>query len=77
MVRSWRLLGTSDDSATAELSRQAADLHLRLRRVEADYDDDLIDGRRYQVKRAKIIAELEAVDRRRASLRTADVDPGG
>ena len=64
------LLGTSDDSATAELSRQAADLHLRLRRVEADYDDDLIDGRRYQVKRAKIIAELEAVDRRRASLRT-------
>lgn len=51
----------SDDEAPAavEVRRQRE----RLAQVERDYDNDLIDGRRYKVKRAKIEAELKAAER--------------
>lgn len=44
----------------------------RLRQVEVDYDEDLIDARRYRAKRDKIRAEIEDIDSRlaRASRRS-------
>src|SRR5690606_33992146 len=48
----------NDDPASVEVAAQRA----RLAKVEADYDADLIDGRRYAVKRAKILAELKAAE---------------
>lgn len=47
--------GKEATAATAELQRQRG----RLAQVESDYDEDLIDGKRYKEKRAKIEAEIE------------------
>lgn len=51
----------TDDAARREVDRQRR----RLAQVEADYDDDLIDARRYRVKREKILAEIKAAERAR------------
>lgn len=58
--------GKSDRAAA--LLEEAKTLTTRLRNVEADYDDDVIDGRRYAAKRDKITAALAAVERERAAL---------
>lgn len=60
------------DSVIEGLSPKAADLtpdrerwavqSARLAQVERDYDDDLIDARRYAAKRDKINAEIAAID---------------
>ncbi len=53
-------LSPADDTPTAgEVARHRE----RLRKVELDYDNDLIDGRRYAVKREKVLAELKAAER--------------
>ena len=52
--------GKEATDATAEVRRQRG----RLTQVEADYDADLIDGKRYKEKRAKIAAELAAAEAR-------------
>jgi DNA invertase Pin-like site-specific DNA recombinase len=46
--------GKETTAAAKELERQRG----RLVQVEADYDEDLIDGKRYKEKRAKIEAEI-------------------
>ncbi|MEU0265760.1 recombinase family protein [Nocardioides sp. NPDC006303] len=48
----------------AEISRQQK----RLEAVEADYDDDLIDGRRYKIKKAKIESDMRAAEARLAAI---------
>lgn len=50
--------------ATAEVRRQRG----RLVQVEADYDSDLIDGKRYKEKRAKVEAELSTAEARLAQV---------
>ncbi len=50
--------------AAAEITRHRA----RLKQTEADYDNDLIDARRYKVKAEKIRAELDAATRAQARL---------
>jgi site-specific DNA recombinase len=52
--------GKEATGAAAELNKQRG----RLTHVEADYDADLIDGKRYKEKRAKIEAEIEAAQAR-------------
>lgn len=56
--------GEAATAAAEELRRQGG----RLTQVEADYDADLIDGRRYKEKRAKIEAEIAAAEARLARL---------
>jgi site-specific DNA recombinase len=50
--------------ATAEIRR----LRSRLRKTDADYDADLIDAKRWKEKKAKIQAELDQAEARRARL---------
>lgn len=64
--------GEAATAAAAELRRQSG----RLTQVEADYDDDLIDGRRYKEKRAKIEAEIAAAESRLARV-TAGTEVAG
>jgi site-specific DNA recombinase len=52
--------GKEATAAAAELRKQRG----RLIQVEADYDADLIDGKRYKEKREKIEAEIEAAQAR-------------
>jgi len=52
--------GKEATDAAAEVRRQRG----RLTQVEADYDADLIDAKRYKEKRAKIEAELAAAETR-------------
>jgi hypothetical protein len=52
--------GEEATAAAAELQKQRG----RLIQVAADYDVDLIDGKRYKEKRAKIEAEIEAAQAR-------------
>lgn len=47
--------GKDATAAAKELQKQRG----RLTQVEADYDEDLIDGKRYKEKRAKIEAEIK------------------
>lgn len=53
----------ADEARSAELAAQRKQLMGRLEQTHRDYDDDLIDGRRYKAKTEKIRAELEAVQR--------------
>jgi hypothetical protein len=50
----------SDPDSVAAVLRG---LRQSLKQVEQDYDDDLVDGRRYKVKRDKILAEMKAIER--------------
>lgn len=53
----------SDDSADAkELAGEAKRLNDRLTKIEADYDNELIDGHRYKVSTAKVRAELAVAE---------------
>jgi site-specific DNA recombinase len=62
------LIEPYDTARARALEAQARALTNRLKRVEADYDADLIDGRRYQLKTAKINADLAEVHRAQAQL---------
>ncbi|WP_454301248.1 recombinase family protein [Salana multivorans] len=62
------LVRPEDASALSALVADESRLRQRLARTEADYDADLIDGRRYKEKAAKISAELDQVARRRTAL---------
>lgn len=62
-----------DDERARELEDRAQALRRRLEQVEVDYDEDLIDARRYKAKSDKITAELVEVERERhAELTGAD-----
>lgn len=56
-------LELSPPQADDPTSGVIADLRRRLAQVEEDYDDDLIDARRYAAKRDKILAELKAAEK--------------
>ncbi len=49
---------------TAPLRAEQEALRARLAKVDADYDDDLIDARRWRTKKDKIDAQLAEVDRK-------------
>lgn len=55
---------SNDESGV--LSAEVTRLRQRLERIEADYDADLIDGKRYAVATAKTRAELDAAEQARA-----------
>jgi DNA invertase Pin-like site-specific DNA recombinase len=63
------LLPARDDPAAKRLAEELTRLRRRLERVEADYDEDLIDARRYATKRDKLLSELRRVEQ--AQARTA------
>ena len=53
-----------DGNANKPLSDRAKALRTRLVQIEADYDDGLIDGRRFRTASEKVQAELDQVDRK-------------
>src|SRR5699024_2985669 len=69
---SW--LSGADDERAQELEAEAEKQRRRLAQVEADYDDDLIDARRYKTKREKSLAALEKIKAERGRHLTG-VDP--
>ncbi len=62
------MLAPSDDGRAQELAEQARKCRDRLQSIESDYDDGLIDGRRYSAALDKVTAELVAIERERARL---------
>jgi len=78
-----KLMQPSDNGVSADRELRAS-LTARLRATESDYDNDLIDGRRYAAKRDKINAEIAEVDERLAAALSrstgssvlTSVDPG-
>jgi site-specific DNA recombinase len=58
------LLAVPDTDGAKLLSVQIAGLRARLGKIEADYDADLIDGRRFAVATEKVQAELTRAGRR-------------
>lgn len=57
-----------DESRLAELAAERKDLRHRLEQTEADYDADLIDGRRFKSKTETLNARLDAVRSEEARL---------
>lgn len=78
-VRDPRLVEamTAGDTDATQADREQRDrLLLRLANTEADYDNDVIDGRRYKAKTEKINAELIAIEQRLAeAAQQATVSP--
>lgn len=62
------LLPKVDGEEVARLNAEIARLEGRVRRIEEDYDAELIDGRRYKVATEKASAELAAARSARARL---------
>lgn len=62
------LLPKADPEAVKALDAEASALRRHIEAIESDYDDRLIDGRRYQVATAKAKAELADVENRRRAL---------
>jgi len=60
------LLAVPDTDGAKLLSVQIAGLRARLGKIEADYDADLIDGRRFAVATEKVQAELTRAETTRA-----------
>lgn len=58
------------DESVKQLTAEAERLRDRRRRIESDYDNDLIDGRRYRVATEKVDSELVSVDRQIAARST-------
>ena len=56
------LLAMPDTEAAKRLAAQINGLRNRLGKIEADYDADLIDGRRYAVATEKVQAELRSAE---------------
>jgi len=63
-------LARRDDVEVEAWQERAVALRDRLAVIEADYDDGVIDGRRYRTASAKVQAELDEVERKQASLIT-------
>lgn len=61
-------LAVPDSEATRLLAEDVKRLRARLEKIEADYDADLIDGRRFAVATAKVRAELTTAEAARARL---------
>lgn len=57
-----------DESELAELAAERKQLRHRLKATEADYDNDVIDGRRYKAKTEKITARLDKIRSQEAKL---------
>lgn len=64
------LLPQVDNEEVKRLAEEISRLEGRIRRIEADYDAELIDGRRYKVATEKAQAELTAARSKRARLTT-------
>ena len=60
------LLTVPDTDAAKALTAQIGGLRARLGKIEADYDADLIDGRRFAVATEKVQAELTRAETTRA-----------
>lgn len=55
------LLTPADSDEARGLAEEIASLRARMARTEADYDDDLIDGRRYRTKMERLSAQLDGL----------------
>jgi DNA invertase Pin-like site-specific DNA recombinase len=70
------LLPRGDSGEVARLNAEITRLEGRVRRIEADYDAELIDGRRYKTATEKASAELAAARSARARLTTPGAASG-
>ncbi|WP_166874467.1 recombinase family protein [Salinibacterium sp. ZJ450] len=59
-------LRPAEDDRADDRAAQVNVLRARLAQIESDYDDGVIDGRRYQVATEKVSAELKQLERERA-----------
>ncbi len=66
------LVRDQDEAELERLNQEAKALRQRLDRFEADYDEGLIDGRRYRAATDKTNARLAQIGRERAALVVAD-----
>lgn len=57
-----------DEDRLRALAAERSDLRHRLQVTEADYDEDLIDGRRFRAKTEKIYHQLDAIRSEEATL---------
>lgn len=62
------LLAAPDNHGARHLAVKITDLRARLGRIEADYDAELIDGKRYAVASEKVQAELKSAETAQARL---------
>lgn len=62
------LVKPADSSELATLAAERTELRHRLKAIESDYDEGLIDGRRYRTAREKVEARLDEVRRAEAKL---------
>lgn len=60
------LLAEPDTEAARHLAAEISNRRARLVRIEADYDADLIDGRRYAIAMEKVRAELTTLETTRS-----------
>ncbi|GAA1677436.1 recombinase family protein [Microbacterium lacus] len=70
------LLVAPNTERLKSLRDKSSALRARLDRIAADYDAELIDGRRYAEASGKVRAELESVEQERASLATGEAVAG-
>lgn len=70
------LLPTTDAGAVRTLTEELNALRGRLDSIESDYDEGMIDGRRYRTATDKVRAEMTAVQSRLGAL-TANAGPAG
>jgi len=61
----------ADKTRLAELAEERKELDHRIKATQADYDADLIDGRRYKAKTAKLQAEVDTIRGQEAKLVSA------
>lgn len=69
------LVKPADESALRKLADERTQVRHSLEATEADYDNDIIDGRRYKAKTEKLLARLEAIRLEEAKL-VAQTGPG-
>lgn len=62
----------ADEAEVKVLSAEIERLRLRLVKIEADYDDELIDGRRFRVATEKVNSAMAEATRKRAALAAPD-----
>ena len=62
------LVKPADEAALAALRAEREELDHRLAVVESDYDEGLIDGRRYAAAVDKVSARITEIQRRQAAL---------
>lgn len=67
------LVQQTDKEQVEALTTERAELHHRLVTIEADYDEGLIDGRRYSAASEKVHSQLADLQRKQIGLLSADV----